>query len=185
MKQQILDELSTFLSDMERELSCCNETELRKRRLTSRIIRATLTLMLVLLAANSWYLYQLSTGLSDSLRMVDTMAEQFGRVTGSLSRVTGSVENISQQIVSLDNIDAEAVGAARETPGYRVVTRGAAAWLQQAATHRKARILAEIEVRHHFTHGVEIEQFGIDTVQTHRVAAAGGGVALCIGMKQI
>ena len=105
MKQQILDELSTFLSDMERELACCNETELRKRQLTSRIIRGTLALMLVLLLANSWYLYKLSTGLSDNLRMVDTMAEQFGHVTGSLQRMTGAVGSINRQFLSLDEID--------------------------------------------------------------------------------
>ena len=105
MKQQILDELSAFLSEMERELACCNEAELRKRQLTSRIIRATLTLMVVLLVANTWYLYQLSTGLSDNLRTVDTMADQFGRVTGSLQRMTGTVESINRQFLSLDDID--------------------------------------------------------------------------------
>ena len=107
MKQQILDELSRFLVEMEQELSCCNEQELSKRRLTSRIIKGTMTLMLVLLIANSYFLYQLSTGLSDNLRMVDQMAEQFGRVTGSLSHLTDSVGVIGTHVVTLDSIDVD------------------------------------------------------------------------------
>lgn len=107
MKQQTLDELSNFLAEMETELSCCNARELGKRRLTSRIIQVTLAMMLVLLVANSYYLYQLSNGLSDSLHMVDTMAEQFGRVTGSLAQVTDSIDVINKQFVSLDGIDAD------------------------------------------------------------------------------
>jgi len=107
MKQQILDELSRFLGEMEQELSCCNEQELSKRRLTSRIIKGTLTLMLVLLVANSYFLYQLSTGLSDNLRMVDRMAEQFGRVTVSLAHLTDSVGTIGTHVVMLDSIDSD------------------------------------------------------------------------------
>ena len=107
MKQQTLDNLNHFLLEIEEELSCCNAEELSKRRLTSRIIKGTLTLMLVLLIANSYFLYLLSTGLSDNLRMVDLMAEEFGHVTGSLSSLTDSVGAIGTQIVTLDSIDAD------------------------------------------------------------------------------
>jgi methyl-accepting chemotaxis protein len=107
MNKAILDELTRFLNEMEGDLSCCNEEELRKQGITSRIIKGTLALMLVLFVANSYSLYLLSTGLSESLEMVDSMAVRFGQVTGSLSRVTDSVSSIDVQLATLDRIDAD------------------------------------------------------------------------------
>lgn len=107
MNKAILNELTRFLDEMEGELSCCNEEELRKRRTTSRIIQGTLGLILILFVANSYCLYILSTGLSESLTMVDSMAVRFGQVTGSLNRVTGSVSSINVQLATLDGIDAD------------------------------------------------------------------------------
>lgn len=114
MKQQILDELTRFLGEMEEELSCCNQEELTKRQLTSKIIRGTLLLVLCLFAANSYYLYQLSSGLSDSLAMIDVMAERFGHATGSLRRITGEVDSISTKFHVLDGINTDMANVSHE-----------------------------------------------------------------------
>lgn len=107
MRQEILDELSRFLYEMEGDLSRCYRDEIDKQRMTSRIIRGTLTLLLVLVVANCYYLYQLSTGLHDSLQTIDVMADRFGHVTESLNRVTGTVTHIGARMQTLDGIDAD------------------------------------------------------------------------------
>lgn len=107
MRQEILDELSRFLGEMESELSCCYRDEIARQRMTSRIIRGTLALLLVVVVANCYYLYQLATGLHDSLQTIDVMADRFGRVTASLNRVTGAVTHIGGQMQTLDAIDAD------------------------------------------------------------------------------
>ncbi|MEZ5541800.1 MAG: hypothetical protein R3F42_07135 [Pseudomonadota bacterium] len=107
MRQQILDELTRFLGEMEGELSCVYRDEIDKQRMTSRIVRGTLALLLAVVTANCYYLYQLSTGLHESLVMVDVMAHRFGQVTTSLNRVTGSVAHIGERIQSLDGIDTD------------------------------------------------------------------------------
>ncbi len=114
MRQQILDELKHFLREMESDLSCCYQDEIDKQRITTRIIRGTLALMLALVIANSYYLYQLSAGLHNSLVMVDVMAHHFGQVTDSLTRVTGSVTRIASRLQTLDAIDADMAGVTRE-----------------------------------------------------------------------
>lgn len=107
MRQEILDELTRFLGEMEGELSCCYRDEINKQRMTSRIVRGTLALLLALVTANCYYLYQLSNGLHESLQMVDVMAQQFSQVTGSLNRVTGAVSRIGSHMQTLDGIDAD------------------------------------------------------------------------------
>jgi hypothetical protein len=60
----------------------------------------------------------------------------------------------------------------------------AAAPLQQAALDREARVV-EIEEGIHRADLLAVEQFGIDAVQDHRVAAPGEGVALRVGVDQV
>ena len=60
----------------------------------------------------------------------------------------------------------------------------AAAPLQQAALDREARIV-EIEERHHLAHRLAVEQFGIDAVDPHGIAAPRKGIALRIGVEEI
>jgi hypothetical protein len=49
---------------------------------------------------------------------------------------------------------------------------------------REARVIV-VEERHHAAHRVAVEQFGIDAVQAHRIAAPGEGVALLVGVIEI
>ncbi len=84
----------------------------------------------------------------------------------------------------LDDVDAERVGRMGIAPDDGVVARRAAAPLQQAALDRKARIV-EIQERHHLAHAVGVEQFGIDAVDAHGVAAPRIGVALRVGMVEV
>lgn len=114
MRQQILDDLTRFMREMEDDLSCCYRDEIDKQRMTTRIIRGTLALMLAVLIANSYYLYQLSAGLHESLLMVDVMAHRFGQVTDSLSRVTGSMTHIGARLQTLDGIDSDMAGVTGE-----------------------------------------------------------------------
>lgn len=107
MRQQILDELTRFLGEMEGELSCSYREETDSQRMTTRIVRGTLALLSALVIANCYYLYQLSSGLHESLLMVDVMAHRFGQVTDSLNRVTGSVTHIGTRMQTLDGIDAD------------------------------------------------------------------------------
>ena len=61
---------------------------------------------------------------------------------------------------------------------------GAAAGLSEASLDGKT-IIGKIEEREMLFDAGGIEQFGIDTVQPHGVAAADIGVALGVGMKEV
>ena len=84
----------------------------------------------------------------------------------------------------LDDIDAQPVGRARIAPGHRIMPHRAAALLQQAALDREPRIFV-IQIRHHFAFtAAQVQQFGIDAVQPHGIAAPRIGIALRIGMDK-
>ena len=124
MRQQILDELSRFLHDMEGELSCCYREEIDNHRMTTRIVRGTLALLVTVVIANCYYLYQLSAGLHQSLLMVDVMAHRFGQVTESLNRVTGSVSHIGSRLQTLDGIDSDMADVTREVVSISTALSG-------------------------------------------------------------
>ena len=84
----------------------------------------------------------------------------------------------------LHDVDAEPVCRPGIAPDDRVVARGAAAALQQAALDREPRIV-EIEERQHGPHLLPVEQLGIDAVKPHGVAAAGIGVTLRVGVVEV
>ena len=85
----------------------------------------------------------------------------------------------------LNDVDTTLISTACITPGDCIVARGAAAWLSNTTNNREAGVFREIEVRHQFADAVDIEDFRVDTVQTHRVGAANSGVALCVGVEQV
>src|SRR5437868_10694148 len=60
----------------------------------------------------------------------------------------------------------------------------AAAPLQEPARDREAGIV-ETQQWHQLAHCLAIEQFGIDAVEAHRIAAPRIGVTLWIGMEEI
>src|ERR1700677_1010362 len=62
---------------------------------------------------------------------------------------------------TLDDVDTARIGAARIAPGDRIVTRGAAARLIEAAVDRKAGAV-EVKEGHHLADRVAVEQFGVD-----------------------
>src|SRR3546814_11552255 len=66
--------------------------------------------------------------------------------------------------------DALAVGAVGIAPGDRIVPRGAAARLQQAAFDGKARAARHVEARNHLRHLRAVEQLGIEAGEAHGVA---------------
>ena len=84
----------------------------------------------------------------------------------------------------LEDVDPVLVGAARVTPGHRVMAHRAAAPLRQTALDGEAGVV-EIEERVFAFDRVEVEIFGIRAVQLHRVAAPDEGVALRVGMDQV
>ncbi len=85
----------------------------------------------------------------------------------------------------LDDVDAEAIGGAGKAPRDRVMAGGACARLQEAAIDREARILGEIQMRHHALHLLAGQKLRVDAVQPHGVAAPGEGVHLPVGMSEI
>ena len=84
----------------------------------------------------------------------------------------------------LDDVDAAPVGGPGVAPDDCVVARRAAAALQQAAVDRKPRIVV-IEERQHRPDLTAVEQFRVDAVKPHGVAAAGEGVTLRVGVIEI
>ena len=84
----------------------------------------------------------------------------------------------------LDDVDAAIAGAAGKAPGHGVMPHRAAAGLQQPALDRKPRVV-EIEERREPAHAFAIEQFGIDTVHSHRIATSRKGVALAVRMVEV
>src|SRR5689334_2195790 len=85
----------------------------------------------------------------------------------------------------LDDVDTARVGAARIAPGDRVVAGVATAGLQQRADDRIARVLRAVEQRNAALHLLAAQPFGVDAVESHRVAAAEEGVALRIRMREV
>ena len=84
----------------------------------------------------------------------------------------------------LHDVDAARIGSAGVAPGDGIVPHRAAAPLQEPAMDREAGVV-EIEHRHAGAHALAVEQFGVDAVDAHGVAAPGIGVALAVGMKQV
>ena len=84
----------------------------------------------------------------------------------------------------LNDVDAPVARTARVTPGNRVVADRAAAPLQQAALDREPRIV-EIQERQHGADLFPIEQFCIDAMEPHGIAAPCIGVALGVRMIEV
>ena len=84
----------------------------------------------------------------------------------------------------LDDVDAAIARGARVAPHDGIVPRGAAASLQKSAVDRKAGVL-EVEKGQHAPHAARIEQFRIDAVHAHGVAAACVRIALRIRVIQV
>ncbi len=84
----------------------------------------------------------------------------------------------------LQDVDAGRVGTARVAPGDRVVAHRAAAPLHQPAHDREPRVV-HVGPRQQAAHRVPVEQFGVDPVQPHRVAAPDRRVALAVAMEQV
>jgi len=76
----------------------------------------------------------------------------------------------------LNNVDTSGIRCAGIAPSHRIVARRAAAALQQAAMDRKPRIVV-VEERQHRPDLTAVEQFRIDAIEPHGVAAAGEGDA--------
>ena len=96
----------------------------------------------------------------------------------------GCVAQKACNLAILDDVDAQRGSGAGVTPDDGVVARRAAAPLQEAALNWEARIV-EIQERRHAAHIVGVEQFGIDAVESHRVATPGVSVALCVGVEEV
>ena len=82
----------------------------------------------------------------------------------------------------LDDVDARPVGGTRIAPGDRVVAGDAGAALPHPAEDRVARVVAAIEQRCLVEDLVGAEQFGVGTVDLHRVDDARGDLHLALGM---
>ncbi len=78
----------------------------------------------------------------------------------------------------LDDVDAVPVGGAGIAPGHRVVAHGAGAALQNAAPDGPARFPGIIEIGQKLHHLAAVEQFGVDAVEPHDVAAPREGIEL-------
>ena len=70
------------------------------------------------------------------------------------------------------------IGGAGIAPGHRVVAHGAGARLQDAAPDGPARLLGIIEIGQQLHHLAAVEQFGVDAVEPHDVAAPRKGIEL-------
>jgi hypothetical protein len=91
----------------------------------------------------------------------------------------------SRHLAILDDVHAQRVGGSGIAPCDRVMPGGAAARLEKAAINRKAGILREIEMRDHALHLLARQQFGVDAVQPHGVAAPRIGVHLRVGVGEV
>src|ERR1700689_769564 len=105
-------------------------------------------------------------------------SDETARRLDAFHRAVGAAADRSD-FAMLDDVDALGIRAARIAPGDGVVANRAAARLQEPALYGKARIV-EIEERNARAHLFAVEQFRVDAVQAHRIAAPDIGVALAV-----
>ncbi len=97
---------------------------------------------------------------------------------------TAILDPHSGDFAVLDQVDAPNVDRARIAPGYRVMPHRAAPPLRQRALDRKAGIV-EVAPGIDRADLLPVQKLRIRTVQDHRVAAPGDGVALRVGVDQV
>ncbi len=81
------------------------------------------------------------------------------------------VDHHAGHFAVLDDVHAELRSGAGIAPGHRIVTHGAGAGLMDAAPDREARILRVVEIGQQLLDLAAVEQFGVDAVEAHDVAA--------------
>src|SRR5260370_35946185 len=84
----------------------------------------------------------------------------------------------------LKDVDTAPVGGSGIAPNDRIVSRGAAAPLQQAADNGEACPI-ELQKWSQPSDFLATQQFGVDSMQTHVVASPRVGVTLSVAMKKI
>jgi hypothetical protein len=84
----------------------------------------------------------------------------------------------------LHDVDTALIGSPRVAPGHGVVPHGAAAPLQQAALDREPRVVV-VEVWRERANLLALEQFGVDAVHAHGIAAPRVGVTLGVGVIEV
>src|ERR1700722_14039042 len=78
----------------------------------------------------------------------------------------------------LDDVDAQAVGGARVTPGHRSMAYGAGSSLEQSPVDGKAALRRVVQEGQKPLHVGAIEQRALDAIQAHGVALTGQHIEL-------
>src|SRR6185437_12652713 len=95
------------------------------------------------------------------------------------------LQDEAQSLAILDNVDAELVGGARIAPGDRVMARGSATALPDAAVRQIAGIERLRHQRQLLADLVRTPQFRVDAVELHRVHEAGGDLEIGFSVGEI
>ena len=107
MRQETLDEMVTFLTEMEKQLEDEHEVAGRRRALTSLIMRSALTLVVVLALVNGFFLLQLAGGLESNLDSAMSMSNGFTEISGSMQAITRDVVSMADSVQHLQGIQTD------------------------------------------------------------------------------
>jgi len=101
LKAAISKELCEFLTDMETQLNQANQDAIKRRYITTVVIRITMVILLILAVINGFLIKMLNTGLSDTLGTVDIISEKFTNISQDMSTITSSVKKMDTNMTAL------------------------------------------------------------------------------------
>src|SRR5262249_8841254 len=90
----------------------------------------------------------------------------------------------SRDLAILDNVDAAGIGRTCEAPGDGVMSRDAGARLKEGARDREARLWGEVEDRHEAAQFLARQEYRVDAVEAHAIAATEERLRLRVEMPR-
>jgi len=101
LKKEMSKELCEFLTDMEADLSKENDEAIKRRYVTTIIMRITLLVMLILTIADWFFLDMLTVSMVNTLKTVDNISEKFNHISDDMTVITATVQEIDNDMIAL------------------------------------------------------------------------------------
>lgn len=102
MRKETLDELVSFLNDMDEDMAASNDRSIKRSKVTSAVIWIVMIIMGLLFLLNAKLLMNLARGMDNSLQTVDELVVSFGSITGDMSDITHSVHSMNNNLEAMD-----------------------------------------------------------------------------------
>jgi len=100
-KKAMSEELCEFLTDMETNLSKENNEAIKRRHITTIIMRITLLIMLILTIADWFFLDMLTVSMVSTLKTVDNISAKFNLISNDMATITATVQKIDNDMIPL------------------------------------------------------------------------------------